>query len=1001
MPPFLSKAKPPVPVGAEQVASSHYYTAFKVILKITVIALVICISFLPTVALRNRNRQDSDRHVKNLEYPVSFAISTELERQVTHVPLRYIKAGKLIVQQLRIRGSTSVDSTTIPADEQVEQSAHVADDTVGGVQHGDYTLSGSTHEAKSVKEPTQQCVLDLKTRNVEKCPKQPILPIRDDDRVIQGRCSWQERRKHGGKCHSPNWQAMPSSLIVSEDVTPVESHGNNLVNQPTTLSISTRSSLSTSKPKLQIIETCSYESAIKTGGRCPHRLVGQNPRDKPISLTVRTESRVSNTEQQSRNVDGVLEETRGIIAFYRADSCQDPWIRTSDGWCIYWWKDGDDESEETYFPQNIRPGQVSSVEFGIEGNSGVTVAYKAGSCPSTWISTTDGWCIYEWRDGDEPLEISFPKPQNHPRGENAMQKINVYPNFITPTAGTSTPPTNGACEPPWIRTMDGRCFFDPNYRRENPRDPLSRPWKPRPRRRGNIVKGKRDVAPTWKADSCEPPGIHTSDGWCIYLPKYKHGTDDTLFGALGIIARPTVTGQPNGAAQPNGAVQPSAAEQPNTAGHPTVSTQPAATEEPVATDVAHCSNDSEGHLHCVKASTKDRKISTVHHRRGFWPDDWVPEITADCDRFPINSLTYHKCLQSVGHKNTGLKLIMFVLILAGFGSLVFLIITCLNKATRPKAQSFRQANGITNGMTAHTTSMCGNYPWNNNANVKPMNGERWLRGPPAYDPMRQFPEHHSNSLGVCSRDRNCVSVSISSGSHGTENWIRKLCNRCFKSGGSSTSDPSHNLGVLGNGLLGPRIDTLKLPNANLATVRRANGLVPSEENGHVAGSASESVRGQSAESAQTVVLGNEYGHLLGENSSAGMKGSCSVVGLYRGSGSGSASDRGSGSGSGSGSGCGSGSGSGLAAVGLTQHENLDIDTRAVHEHEAAILKCGSGNGTSKSDNANLKIKKVGFEGLEGLEEVAGWRDGEEVEPLGVEKENQKERVSSIVCVSGC
>lgn len=976
------KAKPPVTVDTEQVASSHYYTAFKVILKITVIALVICISFLPTVALRNRSRHDAGKHVKNLEYPDSFAISAELERQVTHVPLRYIKAGKLTVQQLRIRGSTPADLTTIPADKQVERSEHVADDTVDVIQTGDYTLSGSVHEAKSEKEPIQHCPLDIKRRNWEECPKQAILPIRDDDRVIQGRCSWQERRKHGGKCHSQNWQTTHRSLIVSEDVLPAETRGKNRVNQPTTLSISTRSSLSTSKPKLQIIETCSDESAIKNGGRCPHRLVHQNPREKPISLTVRTESRVSNPEKPSRNADA-LEETQGIIAFYRADSCQHPWVRTSDGWCIYR-SGGKDDPHEISFPQKIGPGQASSVEpGGSERNKGIIVAYKADSCLSTWTCTTDGWCVYELRDGDEPLEVSFPNPQTHSRSEKAMQKINARPN----TAAVM----NGACEPPWIRTMDGRCFFDPNYQRKHPHDPLPRPWKPRPQRRGNVVRDRQDVAPTWKANSCEPPWIHTSDGWCIYLPKFKHGTDDTLFGALGIIARPTITDESNGA------VQPTAAEQPNSAGHPTVSTQPAATEEPVATDLVHCSNDSEGHLHCVKASTKDRKISTVHHRRGFWPDDWVPEITEDCDRFPENSLTYHKCLQSVGHKNTGLKLIMFFLILAGFGSLIFLIITCLNKATRPKAQPFRQVNGIANGMTAHSTSMCGNYPWNNNANVKPMNGERWLKGPPAYDPMRQFAEQRSNSLGVCSRDRNCVSVSISSGSHGTENWIRKLCNRCFKSGGSSTADPSHNLGVLGSGLLGPRIDTLKLPKANLETVRRANGLVPSEEDGHAVGSASESVRGQSAESAQTVVLGNEYGHLLGEDSSAGMKGSCSVVGLYRGSGSGSGSDGGRASDAGSGS--GSGSASGLAAVGLTQHENLDIDT--VHEPEAAILKCGSGNGPFKSGSGNLKMKKVGFEGLEGLDEVAGWRDAEQAEPLNVEKENQKERVSSIVCVSGC
>ncbi|KAF7853423.1 hypothetical protein EAF04_010715 [Stromatinia cepivora] len=1218
MPPFLTPRKPKAPVRidtGQQAANSHYYTAFKVVLKITVIALVICIAFLPTVALRNKHRQHSGEPVvKDLEHPTNFDISTELERQVTHVPIRFVKTAKLLVQQLRIRDSTSDELTNPSANEQVERSEDVTDDTADGIQYGDYTLGGSTHQAKSEIQQLQHCSAEMKSRNRGRCPSRPILPTRDDDRVISGRCSWQERRKYGGKCGPRKWRLTPRSLIMSEDHAPfsAEPRDNKHFNQPRSTSSTSTPTLTlmpTSTHTLQVINTCSYESAVKNGGRCPHGLVnGQKPAEnKPISISIKAEPREPNTAQQPREA-AVSEENKVNYKPYRADVCKPRWVRTTDGWCIYrggygpdedkpdfyppmskmlvsskqrrheatvneetkleprpyradscpefwvhttddwcyyrgsssrplgfwgpesrilvsseqkrrdvavsdesggittayptdslrwivsiesmcvprsvfsadedepgyysgvhspfyseihspesmkselpeqcdgvafpamahwcpspwyhddednWcfylWQDGKD-TPKRYFPEPLGPERQPRGEAVKDEVKGIGGDYPTDSCPSHW-TYVDGKCIYNWQDGDEPLKVSFSgpsRPQHQPRGEIISHKTQVTLALTTArtstsaftSTSTSTPaptsaittivialPTAGACEPPWIRTMDGRCFFDPNYQREHPHDPLSRPRKPIHQQRGEVSSEERGVAPSWQAESCELPWIHTSDNWCIYRPEYKHGTQNSLPGA---------PAQANITAQFNSTAQSTVTEQPNSEAQVA---QPTFTDQPTETEIVHCINDLRGNLQCAKFSQEDKRFSSVHNRRGFWPDDWLPQIEADCDRFLGNTYMHYQCLQSVKHKNIGLKLIMVFLILAGFGSLIFLIITCVNRAARPKAQPFRQVSGITsaNGMTEHTTSMCGNYPWNSKAHAEPMSGERWTRSPPAYDPTRQMTPDHSGSLVACSRDRNCASVS--SGSNGTENWVRKLCNRCFKSRShSSVSEHSQMVGGLGNGILRPRrddhrIDTLKLPNVNLATVRRANGLVLSEENGHV---------DASGESADTVVIGSDYGR-------AGCRGSGSAVCLHGGS-------------SGSCSGV-AGAETGVGVGVLTQHGNLSGDT--VIEPEAAMIKCGSDDGNLKMGclkTANLK--KVGFEGLEEFEEVEGWRDVnrvDRVEPLRVEKENSKgkgsgmggeleemqeemqeesenktnqkeneaERNGSIVCVSGC
>ncbi|APA14628.1 hypothetical protein sscle_13g093980 [Sclerotinia sclerotiorum 1980 UF-70] len=1183
MPPFFSPRKPKAPVRIDtehQVANSHYYTAFKVVLKITVIALVICIAFLPSIALRNKHRQHlGEPVVKDLEHPPNFSISKELERQVTHVPIRFVKTAKLLVQQLRIRESTSDKPANPSASEQVERSEHVSDDTVDGIQYGDYTLDGSTHQAKSKIERLQHCSAEIKSRNGGKCPLRPILPTRDDDRVFPGRCSWQERRKYGGKCSPRKWRPTPRSLIVNDDDAPLsaEPRDNKHLDQPRSTS-STSTSTRKPTPTLQVINTCSYESAVRNGGRCPHGLVnGQKPAEnKPISISIKAEPREPNTAQQPREA-AVSTENEVNYKPYRADVCKPRWVRTTDGWCVYRSGFGPDDDKPDFYPP-VSKMLVSSKQRRHEAKVNEEAKleprpYPADSCPEFWVHTTDGWCyyrgssrrplgfggpesrklvsseqkrrdvtvsdksggitaadpndsfrwlvsvedicvprsvfsadedepgyysgahspfyseihspkslrsklpkqcigvaflaearwcpspwhhddednwcfyvwqdsedtskrsfpellgpehqpraeavkdevkgvggdypadscsspwtyvdgkcIFNWQDGDEPLKVSFSGPSSpelQPRGEITSQKTEVT-TILTP-ARTSSPaleststsvyisatttivialPTAGACEPPWICTKDGRCFFDPNYQRQHPQEPLSRPRKQIRQRRGEIPTEKRGIAPSWQAESCELPWIRTSDGWCIYRPDYQHGTQSSLSGAP---AQFNTTNQLNSTAQPTITIEPTATEQATVteqSNSPVQVAQPTSTDHPIDIKIFHCINDLQGNLKCGKFLHGDTKFSSVHNRRGFWPDDWVPQIEDDCDRFIGNTYMHYQCLQSVKHKNIGLKLIMVFLILAGFGSLVFLIITCVNRAARPKAQPFRQVSGIidAHGMTEHPTPMCGHYPWNGPTNSKPMSGERWARSPPAYDPMRQLTPDHSGSLVACSRDRNCASGS--SGSNGTENWIRKLCNRCFKSQShSSVSEHSQMVGGLGSGILrlrsdDHRIDTLKLPNANLATVRRTNGLVLSEDNGHANASA------------DTVVVGSDFGRAAGRSSG-------SAVGLHEVP---------------SGSCCGVAGAEGGVQTGLTQHGNLSGDT--VIEPEAAMIKCINGNGIAYengSGNGNLKmgclktshLKKVGFEGLEGLEEVDGWRNVDRVEPLKVEKENSK------------
>lgn len=1234
------KAKPPVRIDAEQqAANAHYFTVFKIVLKITVIALVICIAFLPTVALRNKHKHQANEHpVKDLQHPSNFDISAELERDVTHVPIRYVKTGKLLVQQLHIRDSISDDFTKTFGNEQTGRSDRVANVTADGIHGGDYTLEGSTHQARSGEKSTQKLLPDEATRSGEDSDTQLILPTRDDDLVVPGGCSWQERRKHSGRCSSTHWQSTPRRLIVSEDLNqPKAERRSDKSSQPkSTLWTLTRSSLPTSMPKVRIVETCSYESAIKNGGKCPLGLINdpESAQRKPFSLSIKAaEHCTSNIEHQRRNADP-FGELEGVTAAYQNDTCQSPWIHTTDGWCIFRWGENGD-SLRIAFPNSEERAQLYGPGAEDRENKGMTVSYRADSCPHPFIRTADGRCVCRLGDNDGPVKIIFvPRPvylspnnrrggplsdqtiditaaypadscslpwiyrngwcfqifgddvhpsdvpiseylgpqqhqrrqpfnQNdviasyeaaspdscpqpwqygmtrrfrfcyyvwvnmdplrvsalgpqkqptgavpnhkdisvyyrmpyganncpypwlesefqplqmhmcsytfeagtdpsrivsalHQRHERKVKKTKSSSSLVPVSTSTSAcacacasvssftsalipastsvsiyttttsvsmpPPTGGSCEPPWIRIMDGRCFFDPNYQQEHLDDPLSQPKgsylrKPGPQRRREAM-NERGVAPSWQADSCEPPWIHTSDNWCIYLPGYKHGMQNSFPGPVNATIRASLTEQASSTTQTSIKEQPSSTAQPTVTEEPTVTEQASSTAQPTTTEalavteIAHCFNDSEGHLHCVKGAKRTRQVSSVHNRRGFWPDDWVPQIAEDCNRFIGNTYMHYECLQSVKHKNIGLKLIMFFLILAGFGSLVFLIITCVNRAARPKAQPFRPIYSLTNGMMDHTTSMCGDYPWNNNAALKPMNGDRWTRSPPAYDPMSQYPDDRSGSLVACARDRNGVSASSGDDSIGDESWIRKLCNRCFKSCSSGTSDSAQMLGASGNGNMvkGPRIDTLRLPNSNLATVRRANGLVPSEENGHITGSGSVSVRGQSAESAEsagsaeTVLIGTNHGHQISKGvgspvgtpkiivgyyidspmrSSVPIKG-CGVVGIKR-------------EGEEENGGEGPGSGNALSRVEtsqFTQHGNLSSGPLIVPE--PAVMKCGTGNA-HVSPGGNLKsscvktgiVKKVEFKGLGKLEEGEEFEDLEirENGDVGMENEN--------------
>lgn len=1022
------KPKAPIRIDTEQSdANSRYYTAFKVILKITVIALVICIAFLPAAALRNKHRQHSgDPLVKELEHPIKFDISTELERHVTHVPVRFVKSAKFLVQQLRNRDTTSDDLTNLSANDQVKRTEQVADDNTDGIQYGDHTLGGSIHQAKAKDAQYQECTAEIKRRNEVKCPQRPTLPIRDDDRVLSESCSWQARRKHGGRCDARQWRATPRSSIVSQDVatSPLKRSDKEHFNQERSTSLTSKVT-STTVPKStrapEVINTCSYESAVKNGGRCPHGLVnGQKPADnQPLTITVKIESREPGTEHQPREA-AVSGDTQVQYKPYKAEVCKPRWVRTTDGWCMYQGSWGPDEEKPIFYsPQSKRsvsseqqrlselmnedtedqfwrvdpdlvcllriaplPGpyergvlRFSSPDCSPETmfpkppEKCVTLAYMAASrasCPGAWIYEGSRCSWYKKNVSRRIEERSGSRDKITSLESVQTPVVSTLAHASTFTSTSTSAPTSGACQPPWIRTMDGRCFFDPNYQREHPQDPLDRPQRPTKHRRGEFVSDKRDVAPSWQGSSCPLPWIRSPDGWCLYRPVYKHGTQNALPGAPDVVEKPTVT------------------EQASTT-QAASTTQPTATKEADITVPVHCITDLHGRLHCIKFADANPQHKSVHSRRGFWPDDWVPQIVEDCDRFVGDSYTHYQCLQSVKHKNVGLKLIMVFLILAGFGSLIFLIITCVNRAARPKAHPFRQSSGIvnSNGMLIdhqYAASMCSNYPWNTKA-ARPMSRNSWARSPPAYDPMR---------LTVPNRSNSHYAPSASSASN--ENWIRKLCNRCFgtSSHNSSTEERMSQLsGVVGNepeilgarihGLRsdgsridGHRIDTLKLPNANLSTVRRANGLVLSEENGHV---------GASRESAETVVVGSDRFR----GSGSGRRGSGSAVGLHRGSSAASATSS------------VGGYDATKAEAGLTTHGNLSGDT--VVEPEAPMVMTntnaspngsGFGNGNLKMGCLKMGGKKVGFGGLEELPEVSGSWEVDRVEPLRVEKENLME-----------
>ncbi|CCD52281.1 hypothetical protein BofuT4_P080760.1 [Botrytis cinerea T4] len=970
MPPFFSprKLKAPIRIDTEQQATnSHYYTAFKVVLKITVIALVICIAFLPTVALRNKQGYPfNEVFAKSLEHPAKFDVSNELEHQVPHVPLRFLKSAKLFVQRLRIRGSTLEKLTDISASEQVQRSEDATDAATDGIQYGDYALGGSKHQAKSEIERLQHCSPEIKNRNGGKCIRQLTLPIRDDDRVISRHCSWQERCKHGGRCISHAWQPTPRSLIVDVDTALFPVH--------------TLIPTSTLTPK--VIDICSYDSEIKNGGKCPRELVNgpiKPAENKPISILVRPPPVDPNTQLQAREA-AIDEETSVNYRPYKADLCRHGWARTTDGWCIY---RGSFEHQTTR-PEifNDPPASERSIYSGKQRRGAVVNEpnkleprpFRAESCPKFWIHTNDGWCYYRG-SSSKPLGVWGPDSKKSYSIATLSTKYtatttsthtsdpNSISTAISPTA-TLPPPTIGNCDPPWIRTMDGRCFFDPKYQRKHPQDPLTQPRKIIRQRRGKAISEERDVAPSWQADSCEPPWILTDDHWCIYRPGYKHGTQASLPKNT---EQSSATGQSNATNQSNDIPQASATEQPDVTDQSTAAAQPTSME--TVTSIRHCINDLRGNLQCFEETprpwSKTTQVSSARNRRGLWPDDWVPQTPDDCERFVGNTFKHYQCLQSVKNKNVGLKLIMAFLLLAGFGSLIFLIITFVNRAASPKAQPFRQLSGVVdaNGMTQHSARVCNTYPWNNKGDAtNATEGGRWARGPPAYDPLRQLTPEHSGSLVACTRESNCASGSSDS----TQNWIRKLCNRCFKTRtNSSLSDKEAQIGSVGNGFVAPRIhgmrstshriDTLRLPSAKLATVRRASGL-PSEENGDLV------VNG----STETVVIG-----------SVG-KGSGSAVGMR-----------------------GSDSGSAVVAGSLMKLENLSGDTLV--ESRPAMLECGDGKdgkdfGAVKMEclkTGDGNAKKVGFGEEEEFEEVRGWKDVERVEPLRVEKIDKENAYANV------
>ncbi|PQE25757.1 hypothetical protein CJF30_00000464 [Rutstroemia sp. NJR-2017a BBW] len=200
--------------------------------------------------------------------------------------------------------------------------------------------------------------------------------------------------------------------------------------------------------------------------------------------------------------------------------------------------------------------------------------------------------------------------------------------------------------------------------------------------------------------------------------------------------------------------------------------------------------------------------------REIWPAGWTPKTEEDCNRFRNEVSKYNECLKEVGHRNVGVKMILGFLMLAGVSAAVFFVVTCIGKAFRPKARPFTAAEIEAGGQN-----------WYGKGG---MNGDRWARGVPLPDEMRMV-EDSCRGHGLVECSTSTGDGHANPNAHVTPNgsWAKKFIPKRASSQLAGVQKVQWESGMGTRPEMQkepPRIPSLQLPHAGLATVRKASGL---------------------------------------------------------------------------------------------------------------------------------------------------------------------------------
>ncbi|PQE11114.1 hypothetical protein CJF31_00000890 [Rutstroemia sp. NJR-2017a BVV2] len=200
--------------------------------------------------------------------------------------------------------------------------------------------------------------------------------------------------------------------------------------------------------------------------------------------------------------------------------------------------------------------------------------------------------------------------------------------------------------------------------------------------------------------------------------------------------------------------------------------------------------------------------------REIWPAEWTPKTEEDCNRFRNEVSKYNECLTEVGHRNVGVKMILGFLMLAGVSSVVFFVVTCIGRAVRPKARPFTVEEMEAGGQN-----------WYGKGG---MNGDRWARGVPLPDEMRMVEDNcRGHSLVECSTSTGDGHANPNANVNANGSWAKKFIPKRASSqlaGGQKVQWESGTGTKAEMQNEAPRIPSLQLPHAELATVRKASGL---------------------------------------------------------------------------------------------------------------------------------------------------------------------------------